>query len=102
LTFLGRLSIFSAAVYYSVFSWFINSFIENEKRTIPILLTVVFILALLGFLIPDYRGIGQIIAHLGLFGLVIQLILACVKLKKDDRASYVDLAVLTLFFCCLR
>jgi hypothetical protein len=93
--------IFSAAVYYSVFSWFINSFIENEKRTIPILLSVVFILALLGFLIPDYRVIGQIIAHLGLFGLVIQLILACVKLKNDDRASYVDLAVLTILFFVL-
>jgi DNA-binding CsgD family transcriptional regulator len=96
-----QLSIIYAAVYYSVFSWFINSFVENEKRTIPILLTVVFILALLGFLLPDYRGIGQIIAHIGLCGLIIQLMLACIKLKKNDRGSYVDLAVLTLFFMLL-
>ena len=96
-----QFAIFGAAVYYAAFSWFVNSFIEKQDNKIPLAFSIIYGLAFLGFIIPGFRFYGQLLAHIGLMGLVVQLVFASITLKKSGRKSYIDFSVLTVFFTLL-
>ena len=65
--------IFCAGVYYAVFPWFIFELIKKKNNLLLSSLTIIFVFAVLGFIFfpgNESISIGQIIAHIGLVGLM--------------------------------
>ena len=101
LSLLWQFVIFGVAVYYAAFSWFVNSFVEKHENKLPVAFSIIYALAFLCFIIPGFRFYGQLLAHIGLLGLVVQLVFASISLKNSGRTSYLDFSVLTVFFTIL-
>ena len=73
---LGTGIIFSAAIYYGVFPWFLFQFVGKKLNLGLWIESAVFVLAFIVYLlIPEGEGIPvwQVIAHVGLIGLILLL-----------------------------
>jgi len=80
--------IFSAAIYYGIFPWFIFEFVEKKFNKALWSISLLFLIAFLVFvLVPEESPFAywQIIAHLGLVGLIFCVVLASIYFKKSKR-----------------
>ena len=99
---LTLLILISAAVYYSVFPWFISSIIGKKGRW-NFFLPVIFALAILLLIINGGGGQPagwQLVAHLGLLGLVAILIDGInyvIKLNRSEKIEFVVISGLFIF-----
>ena len=102
---LGSLILFSAAAYYAIFPWFLFEFVGRKppkKYLWP--LSILFFIAFLVFMfIPqsDQVQYWQIIAHLGLIGLIICVIIVNVIYKQEKRPRSIQLVLISVLFIAL-
>lgn len=98
------LVILCAGTYYAIFPWFVFEFIQRKTHKILWLLSSIFALAVLVFIIEpsdDQIPLWQKIAHIGLIGLMIITIYASFKLKKDEKPEANEFIFLTTVFVLL-
>ncbi len=96
--------IFSAATYYGIFPWFIVEFIQKKFNKLLWFLSLLFLIAFLVFILVPEEGpfaYWQIIAHLGLVGLIICVVLASVYFKKTQRTGSVQFIFISSLFVIL-
>ena len=102
---LSVLIIFSAAVYYAVFPWFLFEFSRRKppkKFLWP--LSMLFFLAFLVFmLVPDEGQFAywQLMAHLGLIGLIICVVVVNIIFEKEKRAGSILVVLISALFIIL-
>lgn len=95
------LVILCAGTYYGIFPWFIFEFIDKKSNIISWLLSSIFALAVIVLIIQPYQDqfpVWQMIAHIGLIGLMIITIYASIKLRKDKRPGSNEFILLTSIF----
>ena len=101
---IAGIRIFCAVIYYSAFPWFISSFLGFVNRKVIWSFFLIFLIAFLLFLTHLATGnfeIWQIVAHIGLFGLMIYTAYAViVSFDIKKRESWL-LAGLTSIFILL-
>jgi DNA-binding CsgD family transcriptional regulator len=93
-----------AAIYYGIFPWFIFSYINKKNNFILWILTTIFAVAIITFLIKpgeNNYALWQIIAHIGLLGLMTITLYGSMVLTKEKKRSALDFLVLTIFFVFL-
>ena len=96
--------IFCAGVYYAVFPWFIFEFIKKKNNLLLGSFAIIFAFAVLGFIFnpwDEYIPIGQIIAHIGLVGLMAVTIYASIQLIKEKNHIAKNFIFLTIVFVLL-
>ncbi len=95
--------IFSAAMYYGIFPWFIFEFVGKKFNKALWFISLIFLIAFLVFILVPEEGpfaIWQIIAHIGLVGLIISVLLANLYFKKTQRpgsAGFIFISSLFVF-----
>ncbi len=95
--------ILCAAIYYGIFPWLIFELIHKKENIYKYILSSIFALAFLVFLIDRGEGnfaVWQIIAHLGLVGLFSVVIYAAVffiKEKIKNANEFLALVILFIF-----
>lgn len=95
--------IFCAGVYYAAFPWFVFELIKKKNSLLLGSSAIIFALAVLGFIFKpwgEYFPIGQILAHIGLVGLMAVTIYASIQLikeKNDIAKNFVFLTILFVF-----
>ena len=98
------LTLISAGIYYAVFPWFIFKFIGNNTKTAPWLFSAIYATAILVYSFnPTQTGypLWQLIAHIGLLGLVAITLYASVTLRKSNSSGAREFIVLTVLFSIL-
>lgn len=98
------LTLISAGIYYAVFPWFIFKFIGNNTKTTPWLFSAIYATAILVYSFnPTQTGypLWQLIAHIGLLGLVAITLYASVTLRKSNSSGAREFIVLTVLFSIL-
>ena len=98
------LVILCAGIYYAIFPWFVFEFIHRKRHSILWLLSSIFALAVVVFIIEPYDDqipLWQNIAHIGLFGLMIVTIYASFILKRDKKREANEFIFLTAVFVFL-
>ena len=93
----------SAAIYYSVFPWFISSIIDKKGR-FNVVFPIIFSLAIIVLLLSGETSEPaqwQIIAHFGLLGLVTLLISGINYVIKVNRSEKVEFVIISLLFIIL-
>ena len=102
---LRSLVIFSAAIYYAVFPWFLFEFVGRKPpKAFLVFLSMLFLLAFLAFMIfpeDDQMSYWQIIAHVGLFGLIICAIRTAIIFEKDNKGVGFQMTLLSGLFVLL-
>jgi len=101
---LSLLILTSAGIYYAVFPWFIFKFIGHQNAVIPWIFTVIYTIAILVYIItPSEMGypLWQMIAHIGLIGLVAITWYASIILKRNKTSGSREFIVLTVIFTIL-
>jgi PAS domain-containing protein len=101
---ISAIRIFSAAVYYSAFPWFIATFLKVIKRKVLWSLSFIFLVAFLLFvahLTTGNFGIWQIVAHIGLTGLMLYTTFAVYVSYDSSKGESKLLAILTVIFVLL-
>jgi DNA-binding CsgD family transcriptional regulator len=96
--------LFCAASYYAIFPWFIFDFIGKKINTFSKFITILFALAFTVFVInpdPSKNSIWQILAHLGLLGLMGVAFYATKKSRTERRKGWKEFFVLTAIFIFL-
>ncbi|MCF6222768.1 MAG: hypothetical protein L3J34_03465 [Flavobacteriaceae bacterium] len=96
--------IFCAGVYYAVFPWFVFELIKKKNNTLLFILTLIFAFAIAGFVLDpwdEWISIGQIIAHIGLIGLMAVTIYASIILVQREKDKAIDFILLTIVFVFL-
>ncbi len=96
--------IFSAAIYYGIFPWFIFEFVGKKFNKALWFISLLFLIAFLVFMIVPEEGpfaYWQIIAHTGLVGLIICVILASAYFKKTQRPGNVQFIFISSLFVIL-
>jgi DNA-binding CsgD family transcriptional regulator len=96
--------IFCAAVYYGIFPWFLYEFVGKRSKGFLWLQSGIFLLAFLAFLFaPDIRHVPvwQIIAHLGLLGLIVLVLFAADHYKRSGGRDYFAFLMLCGLFVVL-
>ncbi len=96
--------IFCAGVYYAVFPWFVFELIKKKNNTLLIILTLIFAFAIAGFILDPWDesiSIGQIIAHIGLIGLMAVTIYASIQLVQKEKDKAIGFFLLTIVFVFL-
>lgn len=94
----------SAAIYYGVFPWFIFEFVQKRVYRSLWFLSLVFLIAFVVFLISPEEGpyaYWQIIAHLGLIGLIICVLLGSVQFKYSKRPGSSKFIFISALFVVL-
>lgn len=98
------LTIFFAAVYYGVFPWFVFELIGKKNRPLLFVLSSIFVVAFIAFLLDNGNGeiaVWQMIAHIGLIGLIgIALYGTYILFYNNESGKYV-FAVLSILFAIL-
>jgi DNA-binding CsgD family transcriptional regulator len=101
---LGTGIIFSAAIYYGIFPWFLFQFVGKKQNTVLSLESAVFLLAFLFYLFaPEKKGVSywQIVAHIGVLGLVALAISASLHYRNTGVRRYKTFVALCLLFVVL-
>jgi PAS domain-containing protein len=101
---IAAIRIFSAAVYYSAFPWFIGTFLGVVKRKVLWSFSFIFLTAFLLFIMHLSTGsfeIWQIVAHVGLLGLMIYTAYAVYVSFDGSKSESRLLAFLTIVFTFL-
>jgi DNA-binding CsgD family transcriptional regulator len=96
--------IFSAAMYYGIFPWFVFEFVGKKFNKALWFISLIFMIAFLVFILVPEEGpfaIWQIIAHAGLVGLIICIVLASVYSKKAKRPGSVGFIFISSLFVIL-
>jgi len=96
--------IFCAGVYYAVFPWFVFELIKKKNNLLLGSLAITFALAVLGFIFNPWGEsihIGQILAHIGLVGLMAVTIYASIQLLKKEKYNATGFVFLTIIFIFL-
>lgn len=97
-------SLVCAAVYYAVFPWFIFEYIGKKPIALLWFLSSIFVLAIALYLVygnNDIIAAWQIIAHIGLLGLLTSVIYASVKLKLNGDTLFWEFNIVTGLFLTL-
>ena len=98
------LVLLSAATYYGIFPWFIFEFVEKRIPKSLWFLSLTFLIAYLAFLIAPQEGpyaYWQIIAHIGLLGLVVCVVSGCMQFKKSGRPGSTMFILISVLFVVL-
>ena len=93
-----------AAIYYGIFPWFLFRFIDKKGNSLTWFLSSIFALAILVYLINpenDRYATWQIIAHIGLIGLIFTSIFVLIQFKKNQTKGANDFLFLTVIFTFL-
>ncbi len=101
---LGWAIIFSAAMYYGIFPWFIFEFVEKKFFKARWFLSLLFLIAFVVFILVPEEGpfaYWQIIAHLGLVGLIICVVLASMFFRKTQRDGSLQFILISVLFIIL-
>ncbi len=101
---LGAGVIFSAAMYYGIFPWFLFQFVGKKQNFVLWIESAVFLLAFIFYLFaPEKEGVPywQIVAHLGLVGLVILTISAVLYYRNSEGRRHKTFTALCLLFVFL-
>lgn len=96
--------ILCAAIYYGVFPWFIFEFTKRKKQNYLWILSSIFALAFFVFVIypqPGKFAIWQVLAHLGLIGLMVVTISSCIKFKGDGQRGANEFLIMCVLFVFL-
>lgn len=96
--------IFSAAVYYSAFPWFIATFLNVVRKKILWSFSLIFLAAFLLFIAHLSTGsfaIWQIVAHIGLIGLMVYTAFAVYISYDGSKSESKLMAFLTFVFIFL-
>ena len=96
--------IFSAAAYYSVFPWFIGTFLNVVNKKLLWSFSATFFIAFLLFianLLTGNFGIWQFVAHLGLLGVIIYTAYAVFVTYDSSKSESILMAALTIVFIFL-
>ena len=98
--------IFCAGIYYAVFPWFVFELIKKKNNLLLGSLAIIFALAVLGFIFNPWGEsipipIGQILAHIGLIGLMAVTIYASIQLLKKEKYKAKGFVFLTILFVFL-
>ncbi len=98
------LQLFSAAAYYAVFPWFVGTFLKVVPKkilwTFPFVFFTAFILFVL-HLINGQFGVWQLVAHIGLLGLIIYASYAVIISFDAKKRESIIMAGLTAIFILL-
>lgn len=100
----SRLIIFCAGVYYSIFTWFVFSYSKISNQKISWGFSSLFFLAVVLFILrldSPFDILWQIVAHAGLFGLILILFYGTKVLYTKSIKEANALLVLTIIFCLL-
>ena len=100
---LGLLILVSAAIYYSVFPWFVSSLIGRKGRW-NFFFPVIFAFAILLLVINGGGGqpsVWQLVAHLGLLGLVAILIDGITYVIRVNRSEKIEFVGVSALFILL-
>lgn len=102
---LGIVAIFSAAMYYAVFPWFLFEFVgEKPPKKYLLPLSGLFFTAFLMYVYAHERGgvaYWQIIAHLGLIGLIICVFYTSMFFRKRKRPGNIQMTLFGSLFIVL-
>lgn len=93
-----------AAIYYSVFPWFIYEFIDKKGNIYTWLFSLIFGLALLLFIFEIGNGrfnLWQIVAHIGLIGLMFITLFAFSVMKNTRQRGANEFLILSVIFIFL-
>ena len=96
--------IFCAAVYYGFFPWFLYEFVGRKRTGLLWVQSGVFLLAFLAYLFaPDFGTVPvwQIIAHIGLLGLIVLVLFAADHYKRSGGKDYLAFLMLCGLFVIL-
>ena len=96
--------IFCAAINYGVFPWLIFGLIGEKKKTYAYILSLVFAIAFLFFVLDKTERvfpIWQIIAHIGLVGLFAIVIYASIKYYQNKLIGANEFLILAIIFILL-
>jgi len=96
--------IFSAAMYYGIFPWFIFEFVGKKFNKALWFISLIFLIAFLVFILAPEEGpfaIWQIIAHIGLVGLIISVLIANSYFKKAQRPGSAGFIFISSLFVIL-
>ena len=98
------MNLLAAACYYAVFPWFLFMLVEKQYSIWLVIVSAIFPLAFLAYLfIPESNGIGiwQIIAHVGLIGLMIISVQVCHCYQSQNLRGRRTFFVLCVLFITL-
>ena len=90
-----------AAAYYAIFPWFVLEFIHKKPSRIAWPISTLFAIAITVFILnpdPHSYALWQILAHLGLIGLLGVTYYASMELIKNKRKGRKEFLVLTVVF----
>jgi DNA-binding CsgD family transcriptional regulator len=96
--------ILCAAIYYGVFPWFILEFTKRKKQNYLWILSSVFALAFFVFVVYPQTGkfaIWQVLAHIGLIGLMVVTISSCIKFKRAGKRGANEFMIMCFLFVFL-
>ncbi len=101
---IAAIRIFSAAVYYSAFPWFIGTFLNVVKPKVLWTFPFVFLTAFLLFLLHLSTGnfeVWQIVAHVGLIGLMTYTAYTVYVTFDKNKGESILMTCLTILFIFL-
>jgi DNA-binding CsgD family transcriptional regulator len=90
-----------AAIYYSAFVLFIANFASIKNSIFSIILVILFLIAFVLFALDNEGTSWQIVAHIGLLGIMMYLIYASVKLYTSQGGSSLDFWIVSILFSLL-
>ena len=98
------LIILCAGIYYGVFPWVLFEYVRVKHHNFLRLLSSVFAAAILIFIVnpdPDNFAIWQILAHIGLIGLMVAAVYATIVLIQNKRSGAMLFGFISALFVLL-